>query len=159
LYVEYWQKKLRHNKDISFPNTLRDEIVNLTGDFSFAYLKEALYVPTRAPKSTDLTSPLCSVSALVLLATDESDPRPTFEQMIKKQIATLRKQLDETETKPSAHALQEPIAITSCEPQCPSQVRDNQIPKITGQVNFELHARDIQNRAKAAVACGRSFIA
>ena len=58
LYTQYWQKKLRHNKDISFPDTLGEEIAKLTYDFSFAYLKEALCVPTRAPPTTqsaDLT--------------------------------------------------------------------------------------------------------
>jgi transitional endoplasmic reticulum ATPase len=55
LYVQYWQKKLKHNKEISFPDTLRDEIANLTFDFSFAYLKEALYVPARTPQCADLT--------------------------------------------------------------------------------------------------------
>jgi len=56
LYVEYWQKKLKHNKEIAFPDTLRDEIATLTYDFSFAYLKEALYVPTRALQCPDLIS-------------------------------------------------------------------------------------------------------
>jgi len=55
LYVKYWQKKLKHNEEISFPDTLRNEIASLTYDFSFAYLKEALYVPTSAPRCTDLT--------------------------------------------------------------------------------------------------------
>jgi len=50
LYAQYWQKKLEHNKEISFPDTLRDEIAELTYDFSFAYLKEALYVLTKAPR-------------------------------------------------------------------------------------------------------------
>ena len=51
LYAQYWQKKLRHNKGISFPDTLMDEIAKLTYDFSFAYLKEALCVPTSASPS------------------------------------------------------------------------------------------------------------
>ena len=44
LYVQYWQNKLKSNKDISFPDSLVDDVVNKTTKFSFAYLKEALYV-------------------------------------------------------------------------------------------------------------------
>lgn len=62
LYIQYWQKKLRHNKDILFPDALKDEITNLTYDFSFAYLKEALYVRIIVSRRTDLipTQCLCS---------------------------------------------------------------------------------------------------
>lgn len=159
MYVQYWQKKLRHNKDILFPDTLRDEIASLTYDFSFAYLKEALYALTRTPRL--LISLLCSVSTLVLLATDDHDSKPTFEHMIKKQIAALRKQLDETETEPSSprNALQEPMPVAFREPHRPSQAHENQIPKNDGTADFDFYKRDVQNRAKAAVAYGRSFIA
>ena len=44
LYCQYWQNKLKSNKDISFPDSLVDEVVKQTTKFSFAYLKEALYV-------------------------------------------------------------------------------------------------------------------
>ncbi|KAF9780226.1 P-loop containing nucleoside triphosphate hydrolase protein [Thelephora terrestris] len=143
LYLQYWQKKLRHNKDISFSDALKDQIADLTYDFSFAYLKEAF------------------VSALVLLATYDSVPKPTFEEMIKKQIAALRKQLDETETKPSVlgYAPQESTLAASRELQHPSQVHESQIPKSGGTADFGSFKRDIQNRAKTAVAYGRSFIA
>jgi hypothetical protein len=102
-----------------------------------------------------------SVSALVLLATYDSVPKPTFEEMIKKQIAALRKQLDETETKPSVlgYAPQESTPVASCELQHPSQAHDSQIPKSGGVADFGSFKRDIQNRAKTAVAYGRSFIA
>lgn len=81
--------------------------------------------------------------------------------MVKKQIAALRKQLDEAETKPSVRGYtpQEPMPAASREPQRPSQVHDSQIPKGDGATDLESYERDIQNRAKAAVAYGRSFIA
>lgn len=81
--------------------------------------------------------------------------------MIKRQIAALRKQLDETETKPSVlgYPPQEPMPVASREPQRPSQVHDSQIPRGEGAADVESYKRDIQNRAKAAVAYGRSFIA
>lgn len=44
LYAKYWQHKLKGNKDIDFPDRLVDEIAHITNKFSFAYLKEALYV-------------------------------------------------------------------------------------------------------------------
>jgi hypothetical protein len=44
LYVKYWQDKLESNKEIEFPDALVDEVADLTDQFSFAYLKEALYV-------------------------------------------------------------------------------------------------------------------
>ena len=47
LYAQYWQQKLKNNKDVDFPNTLVDEIASSTNKFSFAYLKEALCVPSR----------------------------------------------------------------------------------------------------------------
>jgi len=142
LYVIYWQKKLRHNEGVSFPDILRDEIANLTYDFSFAYLKEAF------------------VSALVLLAVDDSDEKPTFEETIKKQIGALRKQLDETEPNPSVlrYALPPKHMAVTREPQRPSQAHGSQIPK-DGEADFESYKQDIQSRAKAAVAYGRSFIA
>lgn len=108
-----------------------------------------------------LISPLRSVSALVFLATENSDPKPTFEQMIKKQIAALRKQLDETGAESSVlgDTLQEPLPVASREPCCPSQAHDNQIAKDDGGASSDSYERGIRNRAKAAVAYGRSFIA
>lgn len=42
LYAQYWQNKLKSNKDLDFPDSLVDEVAETTGGFSFAYLKEAL---------------------------------------------------------------------------------------------------------------------
>jgi len=142
LYAEYWQKKLRHNKHISFTDALRDEIAKLTYDFSFAYLKEAF------------------VSALVLLASDDSDQKPTFEQMIKRQIEALRRQLDETETNPSVLecCLRDHIPVIARESLPLSQVSGGKIPN-DGAAEVEPYNQDIQSRAKVAIAHGRSFIA
>ncbi len=43
LYAQYWQRKLKDNKDVSFPDSLVTAIAEETDGFSFAYLKEALY--------------------------------------------------------------------------------------------------------------------
>ncbi|THH15203.1 hypothetical protein EW146_g5223, partial [Bondarzewia mesenterica] len=77
LYVQYWQEKLKDNQDVVFPDSLVKEIAETTDRFSFAYLKEAF------------------VSALVvLLADQEGGTKTSFENVIKSQIKTLRKQLD-----------------------------------------------------------------
>jgi hypothetical protein len=44
MYAKYWQEKLKDNKDVSYPDPLVDEVASTTDKFSFAYLKEALYV-------------------------------------------------------------------------------------------------------------------
>src|SRR5258708_15919676 len=92
-----------------------------------------------------LISSLRSVSALVFLAADDNDSKPTFEQMIKKQIAALRKQLDETETKPSVlrNTLQAPVSVASREPHRPLQPHDNQIANAAGRPCSDPYERDI----------------
>lgn len=45
LYAQFWQGKLKDNKDVSFPDSLVTVIADETERFSFAYMKEALYGP------------------------------------------------------------------------------------------------------------------
>ncbi|KIM91080.1 hypothetical protein PILCRDRAFT_811596 [Piloderma croceum F 1598] len=78
LYAKYWQDKLKDNKDISYPDSLVDEVASSTGKFSFAYLKEVF------------------VSSLVLLAGFEGEHKPDFASVIKGQIKALRQQLDKS---------------------------------------------------------------
>jgi len=98
---------------------------------------------------------------LVLLAVDDGDEKSTFEQMVKKQIAALRKQLDETEPNPPTlrYTLPRPMPVIPREHQRPSQGQGGQIQGKDGAADFESYKRDIQSRAKAAVAYSRSFIA
>ncbi|KAF5333195.1 hypothetical protein D9611_002641 [Ephemerocybe angulata] len=77
LYVKYWQKKLEPKGTVDFPDSLVTDIANLTDKFSFAYLKEAF------------------ISTLVTLAGIEGE-KPSFANLIKSEIKTLRKQLDKT---------------------------------------------------------------
>jgi len=84
MYVKYWQNKLKHNKDIDFPNNLVTDIAASTAKFSFAYLKEAF------------------VSTLVLLAGAEETDEKKFGLVIKKQIRALRNALDQDPER-SAH--------------------------------------------------------
>ncbi|KIK04665.1 hypothetical protein K443DRAFT_675683 [Laccaria amethystina LaAM-08-1] len=83
LYARYWQKKLLPNKAIDYPDRLVKEIADLTNRFSFAYLKEAF------------------VSTLVTLAGLEGD-KPSFESILKVQIETLKKQLDQADVRPTS---------------------------------------------------------
>jgi len=40
-YAAFWQRKLKDNKDIEFPDKLCDAIAGITDGFSFAYIQEA----------------------------------------------------------------------------------------------------------------------
>ncbi len=40
-YCEYWKNKLRNNNKIEFPETMCGRVADITGGFSFAYMKEA----------------------------------------------------------------------------------------------------------------------
>ncbi|KAN0097427.1 P-loop containing nucleoside triphosphate hydrolase protein [Tylopilus felleus] len=77
LYVKYWQKKLKDNDEISFPESLVEEVAELTQGFSFSYLKEAF------------------VSTLVRITDADDDEWVEFPVMLKSQIMTLRKELGE----------------------------------------------------------------
>ncbi|KAL0949354.1 hypothetical protein HGRIS_009423 [Hohenbuehelia grisea] len=110
LYAKYWQNKLKSNKTIAFPDTLVDEVADMTDRFSFAYLKESF------------------VSSLVTLAGYEGDDKPTFEKLLKDQIKTLRKQLDKpsfrsyTRTLPIPGPIAKP-ASSALPPQDPQLLR------------------------------------
>ncbi|KAI3393465.1 hypothetical protein diail_4229 [Diaporthe ilicicola] len=41
MYCQFWQKKLKDNKDIDFPDKLCVAVAEITNDFSFAYMQEA----------------------------------------------------------------------------------------------------------------------
>jgi len=40
-YADYWRNKLKDNKKIEFPEELSEKVADITGNFSFAYMKEA----------------------------------------------------------------------------------------------------------------------
>jgi transitional endoplasmic reticulum ATPase len=89
-YAEYWRHKLRNNKKVDFPQQMSSSVADITGDFSFAYMKEAF------------------VAALLVIVA-RSDEKQTFRHReddlsgnilwkeLKKQVETLRKEMD-TET-------------------------------------------------------------
>ncbi|OCH90947.1 P-loop containing nucleoside triphosphate hydrolase protein [Obba rivulosa] len=161
LYVKYWQSKLSGNKAISFPDSLVDEVAEITEKFSFAYLKEAF------------------VAALVLLAGWEGDDKPSFATVLKDQIKELRNQLD----KDPDHVV--PGAYPSSSAPLPSPPRNagrapqtvdlrmhtqariwdggHRSPRMTmpGEMPAgpqRTEGRDVRAMALAAAALGRSFI-
>ncbi|KAH7887583.1 P-loop containing nucleoside triphosphate hydrolase protein [Phlebopus sp. FC_14] len=74
LYAKYWQNKLKDNHEITFPDSLVDQVADMTEGFSFAYLKEAF------------------VSTLVLMTTATENEKD-FAVLLVDQIATLRKEM------------------------------------------------------------------
>lgn len=60
MYAKYWQAKLADNKDIDFPDSLAEEVADLTYDFSFAFLKECLSVSSHMLSSTKVIDRISS---------------------------------------------------------------------------------------------------
>ena len=98
LYVAYWQNKLADNKDVNFPDSLASELALTTDGFSFAFLKEVLYVTSLNCLAGMTYSGYDSVSSLVLLASGEHGE---FGSIAREQVKALRKQL-ETKSKLSS---------------------------------------------------------
>ncbi|KAF8681620.1 P-loop containing nucleoside triphosphate hydrolase protein [Rhizoctonia solani] len=78
-YAQYWQRKLKDNKDVSFPDSLVEKVADLTSGFSFAYLKEAF------------------VSTLVSMVGAHD---VQFEKVLVKQILELKKQIGNSDVMP-----------------------------------------------------------
>lgn len=106
LYVQYWQDKLKSNNSIAFPDDLVKAVASGTAGFSFAYLKEALYVPRCHPSPvaeqtySHSARPPRSVSSLVLMAGFDDDKKPAFRDVLLGQIKKLREQLDKGKDAP-----------------------------------------------------------
>jgi len=107
-YAKYWQDKLQSNKSVSFPDSLVEEIAASTAKFSFAYLKEAF------------------VSSLVILAGFESDHKPSFANVIRGQIKSLRSQLEKDSARAESAAA--PFSFSDVPPRCSSTRRLDAIP-------------------------------
>jgi len=66
-YAAFWQRKLKDNKDIEFPDSLCDAIAGITDGFSFAYMQEAFVASLLAIAGRKDTKAFADV-------TDESQP-------------------------------------------------------------------------------------
>ncbi|KAI1036173.1 hypothetical protein LB504_011415 [Fusarium proliferatum] len=108
-YCRFWQKKLKFNKEIEFPDKLCRAIAEITDKFSFAYIQEAFVATLLAIARRSKTKPTVEVSveAWVLvcdefgadLASDNGElDRLELWIEIKKQIKILREGMEgETE--------------------------------------------------------------
>jgi transitional endoplasmic reticulum ATPase len=95
-YCEFWQKKLKNNKAIEFPDELCEAIAKITKDFSFAYIQEAFVAAL--VKIVSLGSPKrLSGHPTISLEKDELDKYVLWRE-IKKQIKILREDLDRKST-------------------------------------------------------------
>ncbi|KAL3427980.1 ATPase YjoB [Phlyctema vagabunda] len=110
-YCEYWRYKLRKNKKVDFPGELSSMIADLTSDFSFAYMKEAFVAAL-------LVIVAKKDEQLLRSRRVEDDFRDNvFWKEIKKQIAGLRKEMEEESLvdeeeapKPAEAAVREPFS-------------------------------------------------
>lgn len=106
-YCQYWQKKLKGNKDVEFPNILCGAIARITDEFSFAYIQEA-FVATllviasskkeKAPHRNSLDE-WQIVEYGTLETSGGGDDKDELDKYflwreIKKQVGTLRRELN-----------------------------------------------------------------
>ncbi|KAI0353456.1 P-loop containing nucleoside triphosphate hydrolase protein [Trametes cingulata] len=171
LYIKYWQNKLHSNKDISFPDSLVEEVASQTKGFSFAYLKEAF------------------VSSLVLIAGHDGDDKPKFSDVLLAQVKALREQLDKDKNDAKLSDIPPPPAfprgsVAGVGPAQPAGVRlprvdpraiglpriwdssgsspigrmPGAMPSGPGPQQDWSGRRDVRAMASAAAAFGRSFI-
>ncbi|WVQ99151.1 hypothetical protein IAU59_006283 [Kwoniella sp. CBS 9459] len=107
-YAIWWQEKLSTNDEIEFPDTLLDEFADRTGNFSFAYMKEA-FISTLLTIASDKiehghedSSALLNteVGSTSTTTTDSgrgngsSADKPNFREILLDQIENLRKELE-----------------------------------------------------------------
>ncbi|WVQ61885.1 uncharacterized protein L199_000018 [Kwoniella botswanensis] len=85
-YAKWWQDNLRSNEKIDFPDSLPDEFADKTGNFSFAYMKEAF------------------VSTLLTIAgRNENDPKKLdFPALLLDQVHHLRHEFETTDAMSSS---------------------------------------------------------
>ncbi|KAF6823970.1 ATP-dependent zn protease [Colletotrichum plurivorum] len=109
-YCKFWQKKLKSNKEIDFPDRLCTAIAKITDKFSFAYIQEAFVAALLAiaRESEDGSSRRDPVDALteqleddwlgvVEASADEDLEKLLLWVEIKKQVEILREGMEERE--------------------------------------------------------------
>ena len=97
-YCEYWRHKLRHNKKVEFPPAMSARVAEITEDFSFAYMKEAfvaalLVIVARTDETRD--------TRRIRRREDDLSDNVLWKEL-KKQVAALRKEMDEESDNASA---------------------------------------------------------
>jgi transitional endoplasmic reticulum ATPase len=88
-YAKYWKAKLKENKKVEFPEAMVGRVADITGGFSFAYMKEAFVA-----------------ALLVIVAKTEGETQGLTKERdelkdnvlwleLKKQVESLRKEMEE----------------------------------------------------------------
>ncbi|OCF31018.1 hypothetical protein I316_07289 [Kwoniella heveanensis BCC8398] len=99
-YAIWWQDKLSTNDEIDFPDKLLDEFADRTGNFSFAYMKEAFIstLLTIASDKIEHGKDLSSINenAVDAIAMSEGNNivKPDFQKILLEQVENLRKELE-----------------------------------------------------------------
>lgn len=88
-YSDYWRNKLKGNKKVEFPKIMSERIADITGDFSFAYMKEAFVAA--------LLVIVAKGDAELLSGRGGGDDlsKNTFWKELKKQVENLRNEMDD----------------------------------------------------------------
>ncbi|KAH7126869.1 P-loop containing nucleoside triphosphate hydrolase protein [Dendryphion nanum] len=117
-YAKFWQRKLKDNKDVKFPDSLCPAVAKITDKFSFAYMQEAfvasLLAIARHQGAADADrwsgphDPLTVSNNLVNMTLDDGDDEdPDLKKLvlwqeIQKQVHILREEIgNETESQKS----------------------------------------------------------
>ncbi|WVF71749.1 hypothetical protein IAT40_006557 [Kwoniella sp. CBS 6097] len=94
-YAIWWQDRLSTNDEIDFPDTLLDEFADKTGNFSFAYMKEAFISTLLTIASEKIEhGEFASSQEIKADAASTDDKKPDFRGILLDQIENLRKELE-----------------------------------------------------------------
>ena len=109
-YAQFWQNKLKDNKEIEFPDELCSKVAEITDKFSFAYMQEAfvaslLAIAVRGGKSEEVdkwSGPQDPLAQLRISVGGGDDP--DFDHLelwveIQKQVKILKEEMDEKSIK------------------------------------------------------------
>lgn len=134
-YCQFWQNKLKDNKDIEFPDLLLEPIAKLTDGFSFAYIQEA-FISTLLKIATDGDKKhrhersgsggfdMCELADELVLVGRHSEDKELEKYVlwreIKVQIANLKKELDKGEDQ----------RRSSCQACCFRRVPSKDLPQL-----------------------------
>lgn len=121
-YSEFWRQKLSENDKMEFPEGLSTAFADLTDGFSFAYLKEvfvssllaivnAKRVGLKVPVGIDDSDSEVSVHADG--TTDELEDTLLW-RVIRKQVATLRKEMEEATEAETKESKADDDSCSSC---------------------------------------------
>jgi transitional endoplasmic reticulum ATPase len=157
-YAQFWQNKLKSNKDIDFPNELCKKIAGITNDFSFAYMQEAfvaslLAIAVRGGKNVDVDDnrwagphdPLTIHTQLRHLHMGGGDD-PDFDHLelwveIQKQVKILKDEMDEK--KKNGGGVDDAVRVRQVETEMPNRPRVGveSLTRYRDELDVLLHAR------------------